>query len=160
MINLPSVKAILPALLFFCAALRLLAAAGDVIALDSKNARIEDRDGSAKYEDIANRRCVGFWHGTNVVVTWKFDVPEKGAYRVIVVYAALVPEPGSEIEVNVANQRANGLAKPTKDWGKFEELDLGPVLLRKTGPAEVTVKVTRMSGGHGLNLRAIRLVRE
>ena len=138
----------------------VLAGTADAITLDAKSATIEDPTHEAKYESGGDRMCVGFWHTTNVVVRWTCDVPRKGAYRVILVHAAQISDPGSEVEVTVDGQRANGFVKPTGDWGRFEDADLGPVILRKPGQVEVTVKVTRFWAGRGMNLRAVRLERE
>lgn len=160
--SIPGVKRFL-AFLSVCL-LATASPAGDAvetILLHASNATIQAGGGTAKFEPGANRQCVGFWNTTNTVVSWKTRVPAKATYRVVVVYASLASQPGSDVELTIGSQRANGLAKPTGDWGKFVELDLGPVLIRRPGELEVSARATRMGGGGGAwNLRAVRLVPE
>lgn len=141
------------------AALCVRAAEGDVV-LEAVNGKVEAAGSGARYEAGLDRRCIGYWKSTNVTVSWRFELKERATYRVILVYATLAPEPGPEVEVLVGSQKANGFAKPTGDWGKFVELDLGPVLVRKPGTVEVVARVTRMVGVNAVNLRAVRLVKE
>lgn len=131
------------------------------IVLAASNAVIEANGGSAKYENKADRLCVGFWNSTNTVVRWRAAIPARGAYRVVVVYAAQIGPGGTDVRVDVGDtQSANGLAKSTDDWGRFRDLDLGPVLLRRPGDVDVAVRVTRMSTGSAWNLRAVKLAPE
>ncbi len=132
----------------------------EAIVLDSKDAVIDAAGGKAQYESKEDRRCVGYWESTNVVVRWTTTVPAKGAWRVAVEYAAQLPDPGPEVEVVAGNQRASGILRPTGDWGKFVLADLGPILFRKAGSIEVTVKTISLCRGHGINLRGVRLMRE
>ncbi len=135
--------------------------AAETIVLDAKDAKIEQpQDGMAKYETIPNRLCIGFWHSTNIVARWSLNVPAKSAYRVVAVLSCMKGSEGAQFEVRVAGQRAAGFVPSTDDWGRFVELDLGPVLLRKPGPAELTVQAITMPHGSAMNLRAVRLVPE
>lgn len=136
------------------------AATNDEITLPAVSATIDAGGCKAKYEPGDNRRCVGFWDTTNVVVKWRCDIPARGAYRILLVYAAQVSEPGPTLEVIAGDQRADGIAKPTGDWGRFTELDLGPVVFRKPGTIDIFVRAIRLCSNHGVNLRAMRLVRE
>lgn len=134
--------------------------AGSVV-LEAVSAKIIRAAGdTAKFETAGDRRCVGYWHSTNTVVRWTFELKERATFRVVLVYASQCPEPGPEVEVTAGAQKANGFVKPTGDWGKFTEQDLGPVLLRKPGTVEVAARVTRMCGERGVNLRAVKLVKE
>jgi hypothetical protein len=138
--------------------LRVCAAAGDIV-LEAVNAKVNAAGSGAKFEPGSDRRCIGFWKSTNVTVSWTVQIPERATYRVVFIYATIAPAP-PEVEVTVGGQRANGFAKPTGDWGKFEEADLGPVMVRKPGTVEVVARVTRMVGANAVNLRAVKLVKE
>lgn len=141
----------------FCT-LRAYAAMGDIL-LEAVNAKVDAAGGGAKYETASDRRCIGFWKSTNVTVRWSVEVPQRATYRVIFIYATIAAD-APEVEVAVGSQKANGFAKPSGDWGKFLEVDLGPVLVRKPGTVEVVARVTRMVGGNAVNLRGVRLVKE
>ena len=134
-------------------------AAGDsrTIVLDTKDAKVESH---RAYFDAGTRHCVRDWKDTNTIVRWKFDVPAKGAYRVLLTYACPQNIAGSEIEVSVGPQHANATTQSTGDWDTFKEFDLGPVLLRKPGPCELSVKATRAAGINVFDLRTVKLVKD
>lgn len=138
--------------------------AADPIVLDSKDAKIEQPPGDAKnmarYETVANRLCVGFWHSTNIVVRWPVNVPAKAAYRMILVVSCIKGMEGAHVQAMIAGQKADGFVPSTTDWGNFVEWDLGPVLLRKPGATELTVQATSIPRGSAMNLRAVKLVPE
>lgn len=150
-----------PLMLLTLCALPLAAGAADgsgEILLPSKAAALEGPD--AKYDDGAEFKCIRNWKSTNVVLRWSFDVPAKAAYRVYVTYAAPNDATGCEAELATGNQVAKFMVKTTGDWRKFVETDLGPILLRKPGPAELTIRVTRKMGGSVWDFRSLRLVPE
>ncbi len=128
------------------------------ILLPTKDAKMEGPD--VRYDDGAEYKCIRSWKSTNVVLTWSFNVPAKAAYRIFVTYAAPNDANGSEAEIATGGQVARFFLQPTGDWRKFVERDLGPILLRKPGPAELTVRVTRKAGGSVWDFRSLRLVPE
>ncbi len=128
-----------------------------IILLETKDAKIE---GGGRYDDTNGYKCIRDWKTTNVVARWNFDVPAKGSYRVLLTYACPRDGDGSEIEVNVGTQRANGLTESTGNWTTFKEFDLGPVLLRRPAATELSVKATRAAHGSVWDLRSVKLVRE
>lgn len=130
------------------------------IVLDAKDAKIENNGGSARYETAPNRLCIGYWGSTSTVVRWSFEVTQKAAYRIIMVQACGPDSPGSRFEVLVGNQRATGDVETTGDWGRFVDLDIGPILLRKPGTCELSVRGIFKPGRSVMNLRAVKLVPE
>ena len=127
--------------------------------LDTKNATLEGPN--ARYDGGPDFHCIRDWKNTNIVARWNFDVPAKGAYRVLLTYACPTNLFGSEIEVTVGSQRAGGFTESTGTWITFKEFDLGPLLLRKPGTTEVAVKITRILNKSGAwDLRTVKLVRE
>jgi hypothetical protein len=128
------------------------------VFLPTKDARIEGPD--AKYDDGAEFKCVRNWKSTNIVLRWSFNVPAKAAYRIFVTYAAPYDGEGCEAEVATGSQIARFTVRATGDWRKFEERDLGPILLRQPGPAELSVRVTKKMGGSVWDFRSLRLVQE
>lgn len=128
------------------------------IFLPAKDAKIEGPD--VRYDDGADYKCMRAWKSTNVVLTWSFNIPAKAAYRIFVTYAAPNDANGCEAEIATGGQVARFFVQPTGDWKKFAERDLGPILLRKPGPAELTVRVTRKVGGSVWDFRSLRLVAE
>ena len=128
------------------------------IVLPAQAAKLEGRD--AIYDDAAAYKCIRHWKNTNIVARWSFDVPAKAAYRVFVTYACPPELSGSEIEIMAGTQRATGQVQSTGAWNTYKEFDLGPVILRKTGPLEFVLRVARIPRGSAWDLKGVRLVPE
>lgn len=143
-------------LLFGCSAARIAADEPKEILLPASQAKIE---GKARYDDSPANKCIRYWDGTNIVLRWSFNVPARAAYRVFVTYCTPGGGPGNEAEVAVGSQVAKFQYEATGGWGKFEEKDIGPLLLRTPGPAELSVKITKRKG-HAWDFRSVRLVPE
>jgi hypothetical protein len=131
----------------------------ETLRFDAKDANITAA-GSIRFEEKPDYRNIGCWDNTNAVVRWQAAEIPKGTYRVLIVYACARENPGSHFEVVVGSQRANFVVTSTGGWTEFKEADLGPIIIRKGGPADVTARVTRIARRWGINLRAIRLVPE
>lgn len=126
-----------------------------VLTLETRDAK---REGGGRYDPDPKYRCIRDWLQTNMIARWTFDLPARGTYRVIAVYACDPKVAGSTFEIEIGNQKANGTVQSTDRWENFKEYDLGPVLLRKPGPLSVTVRVTRIPRGTAWDLRLLRLV--
>lgn len=152
-------KWVLPILLHLALVIPCFAADPSVIVLAARDAKIGG-DHQAVYEGGTERDNIGIWRTTNATAVWKFDLPERGAYRVIVVYSCDDNGAGNTFEITVGGQHANGVTASTHGWTKYVELDLGPVILRKPGPMELTARPTRILRTFAMNIQAVRLVRE
>jgi len=125
------------------------------IILAAKDAKVE---GPAAYQSFAN--AVG-WNNTNAVVSWTVQLPAKGAYRVFLTYATPHAQATNDFaELSLGNQKAVFEIEPTQGWHDQVEHDIGPLLVRSTGSAELTVRLTKVVRAKVWNLRAIRLVKE
>lgn len=140
----------------FAACAALAAGAAAPFEFHAKDAKIAAA-GSIRFEEKPGFQNIGAWNNTNAVVRWNAAELPKGTYRVRIVFACANDNPGSAFEVNVGGQRANFTVLPTGGWTVFQEADLGPVIIRKTGPAEVTARITRIPHRWAINLRTIRL---
>ena len=151
--------------LLFCVVLAacVVAARADdpsgVLEFKARDAKIGG-DGMAAYESGADHDNIGLWRTTNATAAWKFDLPQRGTFRIFVVYSCGDDAKGTAFDVTVGGQRANGVTASTGNWMNYVELDLGPVILRKTGPQELVVRPTHINRMFALNVRAVRLVPE
>lgn len=126
----------------------------DRIVLPARDARIE---GAAKL--MGDR--IGAWDSLAARVVWTTMVARAGTYRVFFEYACPMNCAGTEFDVLVGTQRANGTIVGTAGWTHFTKLDLGPVLIRKPGPCRVEVVPTRSPRTRSLmDLRSVTLRRE
>jgi hypothetical protein len=69
-------------------------------------------------------------------------------------------EAGSKFEVRVAGQAVRSTVPGTGGWSKYEELDLGPVMIRKPGDFELEIHPIKMAHGGLMNLKTVKLVPE
>lgn len=138
------------------------AAAADpegTIVLPAKAATLSG-GGTICFQGGTNRICIGHWNGTSNTVSWTFRVPEKKTYRLFITFSCDNGQAGSKFEVAIANQIVGGTVSGTGDWGKFEEMDLGPVMLRKPGDYDLVIRPTRVARTAVMNLRQVKLVPE
>ena len=139
-----------------------VARAGDpagTIVLPARDATLEAGDGTMQFHG-KERGVIGHWNSTNSVAAWKVTVPAKATYRVILTIACDVTNAGSEVSVEMGGQRATGVVPDTGGWGVMKDQDLGPVLLRKPGEYELTVRATKRPHSAVMNLKAVKLVPE
>lgn len=127
------------------------------LVLDGSAAKVT---GGARYDGSAQQRCIRYWGKTNVVATWSVAVPARGTYRVFATYSCDPHVAGSSYEIQIGNQKANGVVQGTERWGVFKEFDLGPVLFRKPETVEVSLRGTKVVRGTLWDLRSLRLVPE
>lgn len=132
------------------------ARAADIV-LEPKTAKIE---GVADRASREGKPLIGSWSSTNMIARWQVDVPQKASYRAFVTLSSPPASAGSTLEIRIANQRATCVIPDTGDWNRYQELDLGPVLLRKTGPTELAAQIIIKARGDAMNLKRIRLVPE
>lgn len=147
-------------MLCFPLAACLAARAADPLEFHAKDAKITAAGSLIKYEAGAEFRNIGGWNNTNGFATWSAPEIPKGIYRVVISYACAGDNPGSQLEISVGSQRANFTVTPTSSWTDFKEMDLGPVIIRKAGPAEITARITRVARRWAINLRTVKLVPE
>lgn len=142
-----------------CALPAARAESAAALAFAARDAKVEGA-GSAKFETNPDQQNIGVWDSTNTVIRWTAAAVAKGTYRVRVVLSCAPESAGSDYEVTVGNQRANGVVPATGGWTRYEEADLGPVVLRKAGPVDVALRVTRIQRRFAINVRAVKLVPE
>jgi hypothetical protein len=126
--------------------------AADEIVLLAKDAKIDGP--SARYDPVA--KAIRYWGGTNVVVSWSIQIPAKGTYRVFMQYAS--PRQAEEGQIAIGDLKTRFLTVSTGAWGNYAEQDIGPVLLRKPGSAEFSLRFTKPASGW--DFQKVRLVKE
>lgn len=129
----------------------------DIVMLHPRDAKI---DGTAKY--YVEHEDIGYWTNPKTKVSWDFNLPRVGTYRVIIAYGCINESAGSTFDIVIGGQKANGTVQATGNWIKHKEYDLGPVILRKAGAMKLEVIPTQKPAGAMavMNLRYVKLVRE
>jgi alpha-L-fucosidase len=106
-----------------------------------------------KFESGDSRDNIGFWTNPADWVDWEFTVTKPGKFNVSAEIAA--PEKTS-FEVSLKDQKIQGAAPVTGDYGKFKQTKVGVVEI--ASPGKVTIAVRPVTDGwHPMNLKALRL---
>lgn len=115
--------------------------------------------GSARYD--ASLDVIRDWRAADTVASWRFELPAKKTFNVILVYSCPATSAGSEAVVTVADQRVAHIVTASPDANTHKERNIGPIILRKPGTQELRIQMPDKKGLHGAwNLRAVRLVPE
>lgn len=109
---------------------------------------------------LTNHYVISFWTGTNKTVKWPVSVPARRTYRLFLQLACDSSEAGSQFEVRVAGQVVNGTVPGTGGWSKYEQLDMGPVMIRKPGDYDLEIQAVKLTRGGLMNLKSVKLVPE
>ncbi len=111
-------------------------------------------------QKLSNNK-IGSWDSISNRVIWTASVARAGSYRVIFEYACPADYAGTEFDVWVGSQKANGIIAPTASWTSFVKMDLGPVLIRKPGDYKVEIAPTRSLRTRSMmDVRSVTLQRE
>lgn len=113
---------------------------------------------TAKYEEGADRDCIGFWTTADDAVTWKTSITRPGSYLVVAEYACAAGREGSVVRFTIADQPLDLTVESTKGWSRFRRADLGLVRLDEAAEIEIRVKPEAIPNEAALNLRSVRLI--
>ena len=109
--------------------------------------------GQVKFEAGGNRDCIGFWINPSDWVEWQFKVTQPGRFTLTADIAAVGS--GSFV-VSTGNQKLQGKAPNTGDYGRFQKLELGTVELTQPGKTSIAVKPVK-EGWQPFNLKSLAL---
>ncbi|MBC7772542.1 MAG: alpha-L-fucosidase [Pyrinomonadaceae bacterium] len=113
---------------------------------------------TAKYEENADRRCIGHWMNAEDSVHWDATVIKPGTFEVVLDYACDKGSGGSTFAVDVGGVVLSGLkVAETGSWGEFKAVSLGKVDVKQAGPVHVSVTPRDKPGLGVMNLRSIVL---
>lgn len=130
------------------------------IVLHARDAELESLGKGIAFNNPTGRVYIGSWKSTESSARWAVDYPSRAAYRVILVAGCDATNAGSTVQVDTAGQSATGTIPSSGAWGQFVDVDLGPILVRKPGPTNLTVRATRIARFATMNLKAVKLVPE
>jgi alpha-L-fucosidase len=110
--------------------------------------------GGQQYESGGGKDNIGFWTNPADTASWSFKVARPGKFSVTAEIASI----GSgNFEVMVGGQKISGTAPDTKDYVKFQRVNLSGTLDLAAGTVTLTVKPVA-AGWQPMNLRSLRLV--
>jgi len=117
--------------------------------------------GDARYEEQADKRCVGYWFGDDARVSWEVRVSVPGEFWVDVVLAAERPAAGNEYIVAIGEHELRGKVPETRRWTKFETVTVGRVTIANPGTHTLSVRPGKKKKRRAplMNLRTVTLRR-
>jgi DNA repair exonuclease SbcCD ATPase subunit len=107
-----------------------------------------------RYEVGPDRDNLGFWTNASDWVEWELEVKRPGRFNVTAEIAALAP---GRFQVVFGDQKLDGNAPNTSDYGRFQKVELGSVELTSCGKTRVAVRPIP-EGWQPMNLKALDLV--
>ncbi|MCL5279472.1 MAG: hypothetical protein M1376_06160, partial [Planctomycetes bacterium] len=107
-----------------------------------------------RYEVGPDRDNLGFWTKASDWAEWELEVKRPGRFRVTAEIAALAP---GRFQVALGDQKFDGTAPNTGDYGRFQKVEVGSVELTSSGKTSVAVRPIP-EGWQPMNLKALDLV--
>jgi arylsulfatase A-like enzyme len=132
---------------------RVTPAEGD-IRLQASDAKVEGSH--LRYESEPRKRTLGYWTSIDDSASWTFEVKSGGGFEVELLYGCGSGSGGSEVTVQVAEQRLPCTIEETGHFQQFIARTIGKVELGP-GPQSLRVRATRKPGAAVMDLRRVVL---
>lgn len=110
-----------------------------------------------RYEPSLEKNTLGYWTQADDWVSWRFEVPQAGFYRVSVLQGCGDGSGGSKVEVAVNGSTLEFVVEETGGFQKFRWLEIGQIEFETTGEFSLTVKPHTKPGPAVMDLRQVRL---
>jgi lysophospholipase L1-like esterase len=131
-------------------------AANGVITLHSGEATTHSV--MMRYEPATNKNCLGYWVNPADWADWTFQVKQPGTYDVQVWQGCGTGHGGSDVLVEVGDQKFPFVVEETGHFQNFVPRTLGRVTFPAAGTYTLAIKPQRKQGGAVMDIRQIRLV--
>ena len=116
-------------------------------------------DGSLSTETRGDQVNLGFWFDAHSTAAWKLDVEAETKVRVTSTRSSVEPSALRLSFIGLKGRIDVDRSLPsTNDWGTFESVDFGSVLLPPDHYRVVAAPISEK--WHPINLRALRLAKE
>ena len=109
-----------------------------------------------RYEPKPEKNCLGFWTTQEDFAEWEIKVAKPGKYKVNVHQGSATG--GSEIAVQMGEQKLSFTVKNTGDFHKIAEVSAGEVEIKEPGTYHLAVKPQKKNGGAIMDVQKIVLV--
>jgi len=107
-----------------------------------------------RYEVGPDRDNLGYWTNGNDWAQWQMELTRPGRFQVSAEIAAVA---SGRFQVTLGDQRLEGSAPNTGDYGRFERVELGTLELPAAGPVSLAVRPIP-EGWQPMNLKSVELV--
>jgi hypothetical protein len=111
--------------------------------------------GSLAFEE--ENQNLGFWANANDWCEFEFKVNQPGTFIVSIDQACAKDQGGSTVALTVANQRLVATVRDTGSWNRYETVEVGRLVIPKTGTHRLLVKPIKLKKGAVMDLRTVTL---
>lgn len=127
-----------------------------VIELPARGARIEGVQ--LRYEPLPHKDTLGFWTRVEDLALWEFTLKQPGHYRVELLVGCGTGQGGSEVCVEVGEQRLHFTVPDTGGFQQFASLEVGAIHLPEIGRYTLRVKPLTKQAQAVMDLKSVRLL--
>jgi hypothetical protein len=121
-------------------------------------ARTADVHGTQlRYEPLPHKNTLGFWTQVEDYATWEFTVTKPGTFTVEVLQGCGKGQGGSEVVVEVGDQRLTFTVEDTGGFQQFKPRAVGTVTIDKPGRYTVAVKPKTKAKAAVMDVRQVTL---
>lgn len=111
-----------------------------------------------RYEPASIKNCLGYWANPNDWADWTFPVAQPGSYEVEVWQGCGKGQGGSDVRVEVGDQKFNFVVEETGHFQNFLPRKLGRVSFAKSGDYSLAIRPQRKQAGAVMDIRQVRLI--
>jgi len=115
-----------------------------------------DLHGQLQVEEKGGKPNIGYWDRTSDWASWNVKFPAAGRYEVTADCASVAA--GSQFEVSVSGASLEGAAVQTGNYAKFQENDLGQIVVTKPGLQTVSIR-PKEGAWKAINLRWLKFTK-
>jgi arylsulfatase A len=131
-------------------------AANGTVTMPARWARVHGQQ--LRYEPMPHKNTLGFWTNVNDWASWEFDLKTPGKYDVELLVGCGNGSGGSEVVVQVGDQKLAFTVEATGGFQKFVPRRIGQVTLDKPGRHSLEIRPQKKPGPAVMDVREVRLI--
>jgi arylsulfatase A-like enzyme len=121
-------------------------------------ARTADVHGTQlRYEPLPHKNTLGFWTKADDWAGWEFTVTKPGTFAVEVLQGCGTGQGGSEVAVEVDEQKLSFVVEDTGGFQQFKPRGIGTVTIAKPGRYTLALKPTKKAKAAIMDVRQVTL---
>lgn len=110
-----------------------------------------------QFESLAYKNTVGYWVNKDESPVWNFRVTAPARFQLRILQGCGQGQGGSEISIEVGNQKLYYQVKETGQFQAFRWFDVGTVEFDAAQTGQIKVKVKRLAKNAVMDIRQIKL---
>ena len=108
--------------------------------------------GKLKIQGEGNAATIHYWHNLDDTISWQWNVPKVGNYRVQINYSLDSVLTGGLLSFRIDDQLILVPTLPTTDWLDYQIFDIGIINIKKAGSVRIILKGAQIPKGNNAAL--------